>query len=60
MSTSFRVIPASCPDIVETGTFGTLTFAATGVDQTADSIEHCNDYTNNSEFTYSFSLSKEL
>ncbi|XP_063953512.1 adhesion G-protein coupled receptor G4-like isoform X2 [Lytechinus pictus] len=38
---------SSCTASVVTGAFGTLTFPTTPLDQTADSQERCNEYTNN-------------
>ncbi|XP_030844488.1 uncharacterized protein LOC115925181 [Strongylocentrotus purpuratus] len=38
---------ASCLESVITGTFGTLNFPATPLDQTADSQERCSEYSNN-------------
>eukprot|EP00057_Strongylocentrotus_purpuratus_P022352 XP_011676826.1 PREDICTED: uncharacterized protein LOC100893482 [Strongylocentrotus purpuratus] len=38
---------SSCLESVVTGTFGTLNFPATPLDQTADSQERCSEYSNN-------------
>eukprot|EP00057_Strongylocentrotus_purpuratus_P034849 XP_796775.3 PREDICTED: probable G-protein coupled receptor 112 [Strongylocentrotus purpuratus] len=38
---------SSCLESVVTGTFGTLNFPATHLDQTADSQERCSEYSNN-------------